>query len=71
MTDVKPPRTGVPRKGPVRDRDLGDLWRLTAVADPGETAAVIAEFVDHSEVGDDVRQSVEWTTHCAAASRRQ
>ena len=50
-----------PRKGPVRDKDLGDLWRLMAVADPGETAAVIAEFIDHDDVGVDVRQSVEWT----------
>jgi hypothetical protein len=50
-----------PRKGPVRDKDLGDLWRLMAVADPAETAAVIGEFVDHPEVGVDVRQSVEWT----------
>lgn len=31
------------------------------VADPGETARVIAEFLDHAEVGSDVRQSVEWT----------
>lgn len=45
----------------MRDKDLGDLWRLMAVADPGETARVIAEFVDHPEVGVDVRQSVEWT----------
>lgn len=51
-----------PRKGAVRDKDLGDLWRLMAVADPAEAAAVIAEFVDHSEVGVDVRQSVEWTS---------
>jgi len=51
-----------PRKGTVRDKDLGDLWRLMAVADPRETAGVIAEFVDHDEVGADVRQSVEWTT---------
>jgi len=50
-----------PRKGLVRDKDLGDLWRLMAVADPAETAAVIADFVDHSEVGVDVRQSIEWT----------
>lgn len=50
-----------PRKGPVRDKDLGDLWRLMAVADPAETARVIEEFVDHAEVGADVRQSVEWT----------
>lgn len=50
-----------PRRGPVRDKDLGDLWRLMAVADPAETAAVIAEFVDHPEVGLDVRQSIEWT----------
>ena len=51
-----------PRKGAVRNKDLGDLWRLMAVADPAETARVIAEFVDHPEVGADVRQSVEWTT---------
>jgi hypothetical protein len=50
-----------PRKGPVRDKDLGDLWRLMAVSDPAETARVIEEFVDHAEVGLDVRQSVEWT----------
>lgn len=50
-----------PRKGPVRDKDLGDLWRLMAVADPTETAAVIGEFVDHPEVGVEVRQSIEWT----------
>lgn len=50
-----------PRKGPVRDKDLGDLWRLMAVADPGDTVRAIAEFVDHSDVGADVRQSVEWT----------
>lgn len=50
-----------PRKGQVRDKDLGDLWRLMAVADPNETAQVIAEFVDHPEIGVDVRQSLEWT----------
>lgn len=50
-----------PRKGPVRDKDLGDLWRLMAVADPVETTRVIEEFVNHAEVGPDVRQSVEWT----------
>lgn len=51
-----------PRKGPVRDKDLGDLWRLMAVADPVATVQVIEEFVDHPELGTDVRQSVEWTT---------
>jgi hypothetical protein len=50
-----------PRKGPIRDKDLGDLWRLMAIAEPGETARVIAEFLDHADVGADVRQSVEWT----------
>jgi hypothetical protein len=49
------------RKGVVRDKDLGDLWRLMAVADPGEAAPVIEGFVDHPVVGADVRQSVEWT----------
>ncbi|MGH3348908.1 MAG: hypothetical protein ACRDO4_18160 [Nocardioides sp.] len=51
-----------PRKGTVRDKDLGDLWRLMAVADPGETARVIVEFLDHPDVGPDVRQSIEWTS---------
>jgi len=50
-----------PRKGAARDKDFGDIWRLMAVADPGETARVIAEFLDHPEVGADVSQSVEWT----------
>lgn len=55
-----------PRKGPVRDKDLGDLWRLMAVADPGDTAGLIATFLDHAELGVEVQQSVEWT---AAALR--
>ncbi|MGO4255970.1 hypothetical protein [Marmoricola sp. RAF53] len=59
-------RLGEPRKGSVRDKDFGDVWRLTAVADPGETARVIAEFLDHPEVGGHVRQSVAW---CAAVLR--
>lgn len=50
-----------PRKGPVRDKDLGDLWRLMAVADPTETVRVIDEFVDHPEIGVGVRQSLRWT----------
>ena len=51
-----------PRKGAVRDKDLGDLWRLMAVADPHEAARVIASFLEHSEIGADVRQSLEWTS---------
>jgi hypothetical protein len=54
-------RLGEPRKGAVRDKDFGDLWRLMAIADQGQTARVIAAFLDHPEVGADVRQSVEWT----------
>jgi hypothetical protein len=50
-----------PRKGAVRDKDLGDLWRLMAVADPGETVRVIARFLGHAQVGTNLRQSVEWT----------
>ncbi|MGY4721471.1 hypothetical protein [Naumannella huperziae] len=50
-----------PRKGLVRDKDLGDLWRLLAVADLDETSRVIAGFINHPEVGVDARQSVEWT----------
>lgn len=54
-------RLGEPRKGAVRDKDFGDLWRLMAVAEPGESAKAVAGFLDHPEVGTDVRQSVEWT----------
>jgi len=50
-----------PRKGQVRDKDFGDLWRLMAVADPSDTVLVIAEFLDHAEAGAGVRQRVEWT----------
>lgn len=32
-----------------------------AVADPAETARVVEEFVDHPDVGSNVRQSLEWT----------
>ncbi|MGC4934235.1 hypothetical protein ACLQ3C_11180 [Gordonia sp. DT30] len=50
-----------PHKGRVRDKDLGDLWRLMAVADPDDAVRIITGFLDHPEIGDDVRQSVEWT----------
>lgn len=50
-----------PRKGLVLDKDLGDLWRLIAVADPGETARLIRAFLNHPEVGVDIRRSVQWT----------
>lgn len=30
-------RPSEPRKGPIRDKNLGDLWRLMAVANPRET----------------------------------
>lgn len=49
-----------PRKGEVRDKDIGDLWRLMAVADPGRTADTIASFRHHPVVGAAVRQSAEW-----------
>lgn len=50
-----------PRKGPVRDKDLGDLWRLMAVADLDETSRLIDDFIDHPEVGVDMQQSLGWT----------
>lgn len=50
-----------PRKGAVRDKDLGDLWRLMAVADPSDTVRAVGTFLDHPEVGASVRQSVAWT----------
>jgi hypothetical protein len=49
------------RKGQVRDKDIGDLWRLMAVANPEHTATVVADFTDHPDVGIDVRQAMEWT----------
>ncbi|WP_159620319.1 hypothetical protein [Ruania rhizosphaerae] len=49
------------RKGRVRDKDLGDLWRLMAVAEPSESARVIEDLVRQPEVGLAVRQSLEWT----------
>ncbi|MDR2252383.1 MAG: hypothetical protein LBD97_00730 [Bifidobacteriaceae bacterium] len=55
-----------PRNGPVRDKDLGDLWRLMAVADPPEAVGVIEEFAVHPEVGPNVSQGLEW----AAAALR-
>jgi hypothetical protein len=50
-----------PRKGAVRDKDLGDLWCLMVVADPGETVRLITGVLGNPEVEADVRQSVEWT----------
>jgi len=55
-------RLGEPRKGGVRDKDVGDLWRLMAM-EPGQTAETIAGFLDHPEIGAGVRQSAE----CARA----
>lgn len=49
------------RKGQVRDKDIGDLWRLMAVGEPEHAATVVAEFTDHPDVGDDVRQARAWT----------
>lgn len=54
-------RLGEPRKGGLRDKDLGDLWRLMAVGDPSDALRVFAEFTDHPEVGVDVRRSIKWT----------
>ena len=45
----------------MRDKDIGDLWRLMAVAGAGETARVIKKYVNHPEIGPDLRQSIEWT----------
>lgn len=54
-------RTFEPRKGQVRDKDVGDLWRLMAVAEVQETTKVIAEYVEHPEIGASLRQCLEWT----------
>ncbi|CAM3255999.1 hypothetical protein NODU109028_07235 [Nocardioides dubius] len=50
-----------PRKGRVRDKDLGDLWRLMAVGDPADTARVVEEYADHPQIGVHVRQGLAWT----------
>lgn len=49
------------RKGQVRDKDIGDLWRLMAVADPGQASTLVAEYVDHPDVGADVCRATDWT----------
>lgn len=49
------------RKGQVRDKDIGDLWRLMAVADPGQASTLVAEYVDHPDIGVSVRQATDWT----------
>ena len=49
------------RKGQVRDKDIGDLWRLMAVADPGQAGTLVAAYADHPDVGTEVRQAAEWT----------
>ncbi len=54
-------RLDTPRKGPVRNKDLGDLWRLLAVSDLAETTRVFDKFSVHADVGSSVRQGVEWT----------
>ena len=45
----------------MRDKDIGDLWRLMAVAKHGQTSTLVAEYADHPDVGADVRQAAEWT----------
>ena len=50
-----------PRQGQVRDKDIGDLWRLMAVSDPEHASALVAEYVDHPDAGTDVRQAMTWT----------
>ncbi len=50
-----------PRKGRVRDKDLGDLWRLMAVADPEVTARLVKDFFEHPEIGSSVQQGMELT----------
>lgn len=49
------------REGSVRDKDLGDLWRLMASGDPESARAVIDEHTDNPTVGANVRRAVEWT----------
>lgn len=51
-----------PSKGPVRDKDVGDLWRLIATADVEETADIIAGFLMHHTVGNHIRRSLDWTS---------
>ena len=52
--------------GRIRDKDLGDLWGLMAVADPSESATLIGEYLHHPDVGGNVRQSVDWTVEVLA-----
>ncbi|WP_264030340.1 hypothetical protein [Cellulosimicrobium sp. SH8] len=50
-----------PRQGEVRDKDLGDLWRLMACTEPGHAAATVTEFLDDPQIGADVRLAADWT----------
>ena len=54
-------RLGENRKGPIRDKDLGDMWRLMAVADADAAVRVITSYLNHADVGAGVRQGVAWT----------
>ncbi|ACZ31128.1 hypothetical protein Xcel_2110 [Xylanimonas cellulosilytica DSM 15894] len=54
-------RLGEPRKGPIRDKDLGDLWRLMACAEPEPAAALISQYAGHPLIGADVRLATTWT----------
>ena len=53
-------RSSEPRRGEVRDKDVGDLWRLMQVADPEHVAETIGTYLDHTEAGPGVRQAVAW-----------
>ena len=59
-------RAHEPNKGTVRDKDLGDLWRLMACGDAETTAAVVAAYCEHSEIGETVRLAAAWTYEALA-----
>lgn len=59
-------RLAEPRKGAVRDKDLGDLWRLMACGDPTALSSVVGEHAGHPQIGDDVRVAATWTREVIA-----
>jgi hypothetical protein len=50
-----------PRKGQIRDKDLGDVWRLLACADPDSVHAAISKYSAHPAAGENIRRAVKWS----------
>lgn len=57
-------------RAPFVTSDLGDLWRLMAVADPCETGRVIAQLLSHASLESEESQAVlKWRVRRARTKR--